>query len=105
MSDETVVHRPMFLEEFLPLVGQQFITHCEPAGVEIRLIEASPLRDHGITERPPFILIFHTPPEAMLVEASYVMRCGKWGPDRISIWPTLAPARSEPGYYYQAVFN
>lgn len=105
MADETVLHRPMVLEEFLPLVGRQFIANCEPTEVEIQLIEASPLRDRGVTERPPFILIFRTSPEAMLMEGSYVLRCGKWGPDRIAIWPTLAPARAEPGYYYQAVFN
>jgi len=105
MADENILARPMVLEEFLPLVGKQFIAHCEPDEVAIQLIEASPLRDQGVTQRPPFILIFHTPPTAMLVDGSYVLRCGKWGPDRISIWSTLAPARSEPGYYYQAVFN
>lgn len=105
MADETVLHRPMLLEEFLPLVDKHFIAHCDPNEVAIQLIEASPLRDRGVTDRPPFILIFHTPPEVMLAEGSYVLRCGSWGPDRIAIWPTLAPVRAEPGYYYQAVFN
>ncbi len=105
MSDTDIVHRPMVLEEFAPLVGKRFVAHCDPAELELTLVEASPLKDHGMTERPPFILIFHTPPEMMLVEGDYVMRCGAWGPDRISILPTLAPLRAAPGYYYQAVFN
>ncbi|MFM5894147.1 MAG: DUF6916 family protein [Novosphingobium sp.] len=105
MSDDSVLHRPMVLDEFAPLVGHRFVAHCDPAVVELTLLEASPLKDRGLTERPPFILMFHTPPEAMLVEGSYVMRCGAWGPDRISISPTLAPLQADPGYYYQAVFN
>ncbi|HEX4848134.1 MAG TPA: hypothetical protein VFV30_08315 [Novosphingobium sp.] len=105
MADDDILHRPMVLDEFLPLVGRQFLANCDPAEVELTLVEASPLKDRGVTDRPPFILVFHTPPEAMLVEGSYVMRCGGWGPDRISIWPTMPPRPAEPGYYYQAVFN
>ena len=95
----------MVLEEFAPLVGQSFLAHCEPQPVAITLVEASPLRLNGVSERPPFILIFQTPPEAMLVEGSYTMRCGNWGPDIIYLFPITAPAKSEPGYYYQAIFN
>ncbi len=105
MTDQTLLPRSMVLEEFLPLVGQNFVADCDPAEIEIKLIEASPLRDHGQTERPPFILIFYTPPEYLLGDGSYILRCGKWGPDLISIWSTLAPVKAEPGYYYQAVFN
>ncbi len=105
MSDETVLYRPMFLEEFLPLVGKRFVADCKPAEVEIALVEASPLKDHGIVARPPFILVFHTPPEARLMDGNYVLKCGKWGPDMISLTSLIAPAGSAPGYYYQAVFN
>jgi hypothetical protein len=105
MSKPETLPRPMVLEEFTPLVGKRFVADCDPAEVEITLIEASPMRDHGMASRPPFILIFHTPPEYMLGDGSYVLSCGKWGPDLISIWSTLAPPGSEPGYYYQAVFN
>lgn len=105
MAEPEILPRPMVLEEFLPLVGRAFVAHCEPAEIEIALVEAAPLKDRGLTSRPPFILIFRTPPEALLVEGSYVLRCGSWGPDRISIWPTIAPHQAAPGHYYQAVFN
>lgn len=105
MTPNDIAPRPMVLDEFTPLVGKRFVADCDPTDVEITLIEASPLRDHGMAERPPFILIFHTPPEYMLGDGTYVLKCGKWGPDIISIWSTLAPVGGEPGYYYQAVFN
>lgn len=105
MDENLIASRPMVLDEFLPLVGKRFIADCNPSDVEITLTDALPLKDHGITDRPPFILIFHTPPEYMLAEGSYAMRCGKWGPDRIYIGSMVAPAMAEPGYYYQAIFN
>ncbi len=105
MNDDDVASRPMVLEEFLPLVGKRFIADCTPAEVEISLVDASPLKDHGITDRPPFLLVFHTPPEIQLLDGSYLLKCGKWGPDRISIWSLIPPPNSPPGYYYQAVFN
>lgn len=105
MDDDLIASRPMVLEEFLPLVGKRFVAKCEPAEVEITLVDAMPLKDHGVADRPPFILVFHTPPEIQLLDGSYLLKCGKWGPDRISIWSLIPPARSAPGYYYQAVFN
>lgn len=103
MDDFTT--RPMVLEEFAPLVGALFIADCEPADIEIRLVEASPLRDHSMAPRPPFILIFYTPPEYLLGDGTYTLRCGNWGPDRVTIWSTNAQPNAEAGYYYQAVFN
>lgn len=95
----------MVLDEFLPLVGQQFVADCEPAPIELTLVEASPLRANAAADRPPFILIFHTPPETILADGNYRLHCGAWGPDHISIWSTPAPPAGQPGYYYQAVFN
>ena len=105
MADSEIAFRTMLLDEFIPLVGQAFTAECEPTAVEITLIEATALRPNSMAPRPPFILIFRTPPEVFLVEGSYILRCGRWGPDRISIWPTLAPPDGAAGHYYQAVFN
>lgn len=100
-----ILPRPMFLEEFTPLIGRSFTAHCDPQPISIELIEASPLPPNPVTDRPPFILIFHTPPEAMLIEGNYTLKCGNWGPDIIYLNPITAPARSAAGFYYQAIFN
>lgn len=105
MTDSEIPFRPMLLEEFTPLIGLSFIADCEPKAVEIKLVEANPLRANPFALRPPFILIFYTPPEVFLVEGTYVLRCGPWGPDRITICPTIASPDGEAGHYYQSVFN
>lgn len=105
MTDHEISFRPMILEEFTPLLGRIFTADCEPNSVELTLVEAYPIRVSLSTIRPPFMLIFHTPPEIFLVDGIYVLRCGGWGPDRIAISPTIAAPDSEPGQYYQAVFN
>ncbi len=105
MPDTEVAFRPMLLEEFTPLIGRVFTADCEPKAVEITLVEAYPLRQSRMDLRPPFMLIFHTPVEVFLVEGTYTLRCGRWGPDRISIWHTMTPPDGESGQYYQAVFN
>jgi hypothetical protein len=105
MTDTPLPSRPMLLEEFTPLIGRSFSAECDPKSVDITLVEAYALRDSGAALRPPFMLIFHTPPEYMLGDGIYIMRCGKWGPDQISIGSALPPTQAMPGFYYQAVFN
>lgn len=100
-----MIPRPMTVDDFVPLVGQDFILDCEPAEISIRLVEAKPLRDLG-GGRPPFILVFKSPPTAMLIDGIYTMRCGQFGPAAIGIGSLVAPVDAEPGhYYYQSVFN
>ncbi len=97
--------RPMWLEEFVPMIGQSLLADCSPKAVELKLIEASPLQDRGATERPPFILIFRSTPEILLVSGGYALRCGEFGPVLVYLEPMVKPPRSEPGQYYQAIFN
>ncbi len=97
--------RSMLLEEFLPLVGREFRVDCSPAEVPVVLEEAYPLRDSGLADRPPFMLIFRSSPGALLLTGGYAMQCGGWGPELIHISQIMAPAKTEPGHYYQAVFN
>jgi hypothetical protein len=101
----SIPHRIMKIEEFANLVGQKFIADCSPKPTELKLVEVSPLKTYGSGDRQPFILVFHTPPEKLLVSGSYVMRCGSFGPDAVYISDMLPPPGSEAGYYYQAVFN
>lgn len=105
MTDDAIQPRSMVIEEFTPLVGEYFLANCDPEPVKIRLVEASPLRPNDLAPRPPFILIFHSPPEAQLLDGTYVMKCGAFGPDMISMSNVTPPQENEPGYYYQAVFN
>lgn len=105
MNTREILLRPMTLNEFEPLVGRDFAVDTSPREVEITLIEASPLPDCGQLDRPPFILIFRSRPEVMLVDGIYAMRCKDFGPELVGLSSLMAPLRSEPGYYYQAVFN
>lgn len=97
--------RILTIEDFLPHVGKPFRADCTPAEVELKLVEASPLTDRRLGERPPFILIFHTPPQTLLIPGIYTMECIGFGPVQIQIGDMLPPSGAEPGYYYQAVFN
>lgn len=93
------------IEHFRPHVGKQFIADCTPSEVELQLIEASPLLARNASAQVPFLLVFHTPPQRMLLPGLYTMRRDGFDPAQIHISDMLAPAGSAPGYYYQAVFN
>lgn len=95
----------MVLQEFLPLIGQWLLADAEPEPIKIKLVEASPWRANDAALRPPFILVFHTGPDVRLLEGTYVLRCGDFGPDLINISDMLPPVGAEPGYYYQSNFN
>jgi hypothetical protein len=105
MENSSLLHRPMLLEEFLPLVGKTLLADCEPRPAELILVEASAARFGGQPDRPPFTLIFRSSPAAFLVSGSYAMRAGEFGPALIYISEIAPPAGSPPGHYYQAVFN
>lgn len=100
-----ILPRPMLLEEFTPLVGDQFDFDCTPDPVKLRLIEASPLVDRGDVARPPFILVFHSGPETMLLDGIYTVSHDRLAPTAISIGSLMVPPSAEPGHYFQAVFN
>ncbi len=95
----------MTLDEFIPMVGQTLLADCSPKPVELQLVEAKPLPNLSGVERHPFLLMFRTPPEILLVTGIYAMKCGEWGPDLIYIERTMSPNPKDPGYFYQAVFN
>jgi len=97
--------RPMYLSEFIPLIGQALSVDCAPRSVELMLVEASPLRHGGQGQRPPFILIFTSTPAVLLMAGTYVMRGDGFGPASIYISPISAPGGSDAAHHYQAVFN
>ena len=100
-----VLPRAMVLEEFAPLIGEEFSFDCTPAPIKLRLIEAEPLVDRGDVARPPFILVFHSGAEALLLDGLYTVRHEKLAPTAIAIGSLMVPPTAEPGHYYQAVFN
>jgi hypothetical protein len=105
MSNADIAPRPMFLHEFTPMVGQLLLADCNPSPVEIKLVEARPLANNARLDRPPFLLVFRTPAEILLVAGIYAMKCGEWGPELIYIEQMISPDPTDNGHFYQAVFN
>jgi hypothetical protein len=105
MENQDLLPRPMWLEEFVPLVGKEIIADCSPAKIALTLVEAVPIRHPGVTDRPPFSLMFRSAPDALLVSGIYRLQCEAFGPDLVHLSPILAPPGAQPGYYYEAVFN
>jgi len=89
----------------MPLLGNIFLADCSPQTAELHLVEISPSRNFAQLDRPPFILIFRSAPEVLLVSGSYALRSDGFGPDLIDIIQIASPAAGTPGHYYQAVFN
>ncbi len=104
MSQE-ILPRPMVLEDFEPHLDALFTADCAPKNVDLTLVEAYPLKNHAQLDRPPFMLIFHSDPSALLLEGLYVLRAAAFEPAAVHIAPTTPAPGALPGYYYQAVFN
>jgi hypothetical protein len=105
MWNPDLLPRPMTLDEFTPMLGQTLLADCDPKPVELQLVEAKPLPNLSGVERHPFILIFRTPPEILLVPGIYAMKCGEWGPALVYIERTMPSDPKDNGHFYQAVFN
>lgn len=108
MSDSPLIlPRPIFIEEFQPLLGQTFLADCDPKPVALTLIEVRPGRQTPGIARQAFRLLFRSGPDALLVAGMYAMKSDGFGPDIIYIERTNAPIGPEgvDGYHYQAVFN
>lgn len=100
-----ILPRPMVLEEFSSLVGEEFTFDCTPAPIKLRLIEAEPLLDRGDMPRPPFILVFRSSPDIMLLDGLYTVSHTQLASAPIAIGSLVVAPGSEPGHYYQAIFN
>lgn len=105
MSSQEILPRSMRLEEFIPHLNRTFVAECTPQDVEIKLVEAYPLKIRGGIERPPFMLIFHTEPTVLLLNGIYNLRAASFERAGVHIGRIEAAPGSAPGNYYQAVFN
>ncbi|MES3101661.1 DUF6916 family protein [Sphingomonas faeni] len=97
--------RTIHIEEFAPLVGQVLLANCDPQPVALDVVEVTPLVNHAKLERPPFILILRSGPDAMLVTGTYALKGTGFGPDQVHLSQIAAPLQGQPGHYYQSVFN
>ena len=106
MLDSTILPRPMYIHEFEPLVGQIFEVNCDPKMAKLTLQSVTPAKHSVDPQRTAFTLIFHSPPEILLLVGIYGMRAPGMEPAMIYIEQTPPPATNAArGYYYQAVFN
>lgn len=100
-----ILPRPIMLQEFASMVGQDLLVDCDPQPIKLRLVEAAPLRSTDADTAPSFLVVFRSTPEQLLVDGTYTMRRGDFGPAEIFISSLAPPRGAEAGYYYQAIFN
>jgi hypothetical protein len=90
--------------DFEPHVGKVFLVEAHPKPLEIRLEKIVRRPDDAVlVTRQPFMLIFTSPWNALLLEAYYRMQPDGGRPVEMFLIPT----ESAPGErrYYHAVFN
>jgi hypothetical protein len=89
--------------DFEPHVGKIFLVDAQPKPLEIRLEKIVYQRDDMAVARQPFMLIFTSTWNALLLSAVYRMQPNGSGPVEIFLIPT----QTAPGdrRYYHAVFN
>ena len=89
---------------FRAFVGRDWLVDTQPAPVKIKLDAVDDLKGGMPGGRDPFILIFSTPWDTLLVEGQYLMRPGD---DAEAVEVHLIPTQTAPGprRLYHAVFN
>ena len=89
--------------DFEPHVGKIFLVNAQPKPLEIRLEKIVYQRDDMVVARQPFMLIFTSAWNALLLSAMYRMQPNGGSPVEMFLIPT----QSAPGErrYYHAVFN
>jgi hypothetical protein len=89
---------------FTPFVGRQWLVDTQPRPMTIQLDEVDNVRGGMPGGRDPFVLVFSTPWDTLLVEGQYLMRPGQ---DAEAVEIHLIPTQTPPGprRNYHAVFN
>jgi uncharacterized protein DUF6916 len=89
--------------DFEPHVGQIFVVNAQPKPLEIRLEKIVYQHDDMVVARQPFMLIFTSPWNDLLLSAVYRMQPNGGRPVEMF----LVPTQTAPGdrRYYHAVFN
>lgn len=89
---------------FTPFVGRQWLVDAQPKPITIQLDQVDNVRGGMPGGRDPFVLVFSTPWDTLLIEGHYPMRPG---PDAEAVSIHLIPTQTPPGprRNYHAVFN
>ncbi|WP_033919721.1 DUF6916 family protein [Sphingomonas sp. 37zxx] len=90
------------LDQFAPYLEQDFIAGPEPTAPVLTLIEAEPLRNHGVATRAPFALLFRSNHTPMLEQGQYRLTHAVAGTHDIFLVPV---GRNDGGILYEAIFN
>jgi hypothetical protein len=92
------------IDDFAAHVGETFAveTTPQPVGIVLEAIDTGP--GEAWMARQPFVLVFSSPWEVLLVEAQYLVKPAGIGP---GMTLHLMPINTPPGgrRRYQAVFN
>lgn len=89
---------------FTPFVGRQWRVDTQPQPITIQLDAVDNVRGGMPGGRDPFVLVFSTPWDTLLVEGHYLMRPGD---DAEAVEVHIIPTQTAPGprRLYHAVFN
>lgn len=102
----TVQSPPMLLQayHFTPFTGRQWLVDAQPKAITIQLDAVDNARGGLPGGRDPFVLVFSTPWDTLLIEGHYMMRPGQ---DAEAVPIHLIPTQTGPGArrLYHAVFN
>jgi hypothetical protein len=94
---------PLTLEQFAPLVGQEFRILEDCAGVKaMTLIDARHLNAPDFAGRQPFSLLFEAPPDMPAQQRIYALRHSSFEALDIFLVPI---ARTPAGIRLEAIFN
>lgn len=92
------------IDDFAAHVGETFVVETTPRPVAIVLEAIDTGPGDSRAARQPFILVFSSPWEVLLIEAQYLLKPAGIGP---GVTLHLMPINTPPGgrRQYQAVFN
>lgn len=94
--------RLLTAEDFAPWVGAAFNAATMPEPVSIQLVRITPLRVSSLAHRAGFSLFFRSRPDVLLMDGTYSMRCGRFGPLDIHLTAVMSPPGEQ---LYEAVFS
>ncbi len=94
--------RLLTAEDFAPWVGADVHGGRHPEPVYIQLAQITPLRVSSLAYRDGVQPVLPSRPDVLLVDGTYAIRCGRFGPLDIHLTAVISPPGEQ---IYEAVFN